>query len=150
MVLSDKKAAARFGERLRAAMSKAGHVSHGNRSGVDVAKLAAASHTTYEMARRYAEGIAMPRPDKLEAIARWLGVRASELAFGIGAAGPGSAVDEGTLQQCIEAVIKAQRKAGRQLSPESTAHLAAVLYAEATTGELPSPESVALLVRAST
>lgn len=148
MVSSDKKAAARFGERLRAAMAKAGHVSRGSRSGVDVAKLAAATHTTYEMSRRYAEGLAMPRPDKLEAMARWLGVRASELAFGSGAAP--DAVDEGTLQQCIEAVIKAQRKAGRELTAETTAHLAAVLYAEATSGDLPGSDAVALMVRAAT
>lgn len=143
---SDKDAAARFGARLREAMRVQGHVSKGNRSGVDVAKLAEASRTTYEMARRYAEGVAIPRPDKLEAIARWLRTKPAQLVYD----DTGGGIDTGKLQQCLEAVTQAQARTGQNLTTEQAAHLVAVLYRESTTGPMPATESVDLLIRSAT
>ncbi|MGD9599956.1 MAG: hypothetical protein AB7P94_16960 [Steroidobacteraceae bacterium] len=144
MVSSDKDAAALFGARLREAMLAAGHVSRGARSGVDVARLAEASQTTYEMARRYAEGLAMPRPDKLKAIAQWLGVSPASLAYD---AAPADAIDAGKLQQCLEAVTHAQVRTGQTLKTEQAAQLVALLYAEVSAGRMPTAESLDLLVR---
>lgn len=141
---SDKDAAALFGARLRELMVAAGYVSRGARSGVDVAKLAEASRTTYEMARRYAEGIAMPRPDKLAAIARWLGTSPACLAYD---AEPQNAIDSGKLQQCLEAVTHAQARTGQSLTTEQAAHLVALLYTELNAGRMPTAESLDLLVR---
>lgn len=147
MKRSGNDAATRFGQRLRELMLQRGLASHGARSGVDVATLAQAAGATYEMARRYAEGAAIPRPEKLEAIARWLGVSPSSLAFGDAAP---SAVDTGTLQQCIEAIIEAQARTGRTLNTEQAAHLVALLYSEVKAGAVPANESLDLLVRAAT
>lgn len=78
---SDTTAAGAFARRLRELMRAQGYVSDTARSGVDVVALAGAAGTTYEMARRYAEGHAVPRPDKLHRIAAWLGVPAAALAL---------------------------------------------------------------------
>ena len=62
-----------FAERLNAAMHEAG---------VSVTDLKNRLNITYEMARRYTLGIAMPRDDKLVAISDYLGVDAAGLKFG--------------------------------------------------------------------
>jgi transcriptional regulator with XRE-family HTH domain len=144
---SDKGAAAQsFGTRLRALMAEKGWTSQGSRSGVDVPKLAEVAQTTYEMARRYAEGSAMPRPDRLAAIASWLGVNEGALVYGDKA--PGSAIDARMLESCLQAVTMAQTRTGRTLSAEKAAHLVAILYQEAHSGRIPSQESADLMVRA--
>lgn len=145
---STKDAAKAFGARLRDLMIQRGHGSAGSRSGVDVASLAEAASTTYEMARRYAEGIAIPRPDKLAAIADWLSVPPGALAWGDAASG--GLLNEKALQLCIEAVIEAQRRTGRTLTTEQSAHLVALLYQETTAGTMPAAASVDLLVKAAT
>lgn len=143
---SDKDtAAAIFGARLREAMQAAGHVSRGSRSGVDVAKLAQVASTTYEMARRYAEGVAIPRPNKIRAIAQWLGVSPGALVYD---AAPTEVIDQGKLQQCLEAVTQAQGRTGQKLTTEQAAHLVALLYTEATAGRMPQADLLDLLVRA--
>jgi len=52
--------------------------------GVDVAALQRETGVTREMARRYLEGEAIPGPDRLRAIAEWLGVRFGWLRDGEG------------------------------------------------------------------
>lgn len=141
--------AARFGERLRSLMREKGHVSPGSRSGVDVSALAHACGTSYEMARRYCEGRAIPRPDKLQAIAEWLGVDPASLAWGSSRAGKGAGVDMGVLEQCITAVAEAQARTGRRVNHERAAHLVALLYEEATREGMPTSGAVDLLIRAS-
>lgn len=128
-------------------MREQNRTSSSAKSGIDVAKLAEAAATSYEMARRYAEGAAMPRPDKLAAIAKWLGVSVSTLAFGEDQ--PMASIDEKVLQQCIEAIQAAQARTGQTLTAENAAHLVAVLYREATTSRIPSQDSVDLLVKVS-
>ncbi len=62
-----------FAKRLGEAMQSAG---------VSVTDLKNHLKVTYEMARRYTLGIAMPRDDKLVAIAQRLGVQTAWLKFG--------------------------------------------------------------------
>jgi transcriptional regulator with XRE-family HTH domain len=142
-----KKQAEAFGARLRQLMVERGRVSPNAKSGVDVTQLAHAADTTYEMARRYAEGPAIPRPDKLEAIARWLEVPIALLAYGEEKSS--AVVDERLLQRCIEAIQDAQTRTGNLLPPERAARLVARLYREAAENGLPAVESMDLLVKLS-
>jgi transcriptional regulator with XRE-family HTH domain len=145
---SDKSAAAKsFGARLRSVMAEKGLISKGSRSGVDVPKLAEIAQTTYEMARRYAEGVAIPRPDKLQAIADWLGVEPGTLAWGESTQSS-AVVDGELLQKCLTAVMHAQNTTGRHLSMDQAAHIVAVLYQEAATGRMPAADGVELMVKA--
>lgn len=134
-----------FARRLRELMKARGLVSESSRSGVDVSALAHAAGASYEMARRYAEGVALPRPDKLQKIADWLGVPASVLAWGTGEP---ETINTEALQQCIQAVIEAQGKARVSLTTERAAALVAALYQEAIDGRQPRAESVARMLRA--
>lgn len=127
-------------------MVRRGYTSESNRSGVDINRLAEAAHTTYEMARRYAEGVAIPRPDKLAAIAAWLGVSPGELAWGE----TGAKINGEVLEQCLRAVTEAQKRTGRTLTTEQAAHAVSTLYAEAMAGRFPVVESIDLMLRAAT
>lgn len=136
-----------FAKRLRDLMRARGHVSPGAHSGVDVSAIAHAVGISYEMARRYAEGLAIPRPAKLAALARWLGVSPSALAYGTTTT---TTIDERVLEQCLRAVREAQERAGVRLQPDRAAHLVAILYGEAASGSLPEPRALDLLIKAST
>lgn len=63
-----------FAARLAGAMKRAG---------LTVADVAKALGVTYEMARRYHEGIAMPRQDKLKNLAALLGMSPAQLLYGM-------------------------------------------------------------------
>lgn len=129
------KLIAAFSKRLVAAMKAAGHISTGNHSGADVGKLAKAAGTTYEMARRYVEGQALPRAPKLERIARWLGTSSSALLYGQEEPqSPRQTINTETLQACIEAAKRAEQLAGAAIPPEKMAKLVALLYEEAAEG----------------
>ncbi len=138
-----------FAERLREAMRARGFVSDSAKSGIDVSALATAAGTTYEMARRYAEGNALPRPDKLERIARWLSMPASVLAWGDerDATAP-LPINQEVLQQCVMAVLDAMERTKIRLPPEKVAALTAQLYTEAARGRLPEPGTLASVLRA--
>lgn len=132
---SDSAVTRAFAARLVGRMNDRGHSSPTSRSGVDVAALAAAVGISYEMARRYAEGLAVPRPDKLAKIADWLGVSSAWLMWGeeegnnqTGGA-PAEAIDEKVLKECLIAALAAQRSTGIALPPEKAAHLVSILYA---------------------
>lgn len=96
------------------------------------------------MARRYAEGKALPRPEKLDAIARWLGIPPATLLWG---SATHDAVDMEVLERCLSAISEAQQRAGVQISTERAAHLVALLYGEAMAGRLPEPTAVDLLLK---
>lgn len=145
MSKSDITAAGAFAHRLRELMKAAGKVSESSRSGVDVVALAEGAGTSYEMARRYAEGLALPRPATLQRIAEWLGVAPAALAWG---STEDQAINPEVLQQCIQAVIEAQAKTGLNLSSERAAALVAALYQEAIDGRVPVPATVARMLRA--
>lgn len=126
-------------------MHAAGYTSERSRSGVDVGALAKGAGVSYEMARRYAEGVALPRPDVVEAISQWLRVESAQLAWG--AAPPGQ-VDVLVLEKCLQAVRSAEAAAGVTLGAEDAARVVAQLYQELRQGELPSASTLAAMMRA--
>ena len=144
---TDSDQAREFGERLRTAMHAKGKTSARNRSGVDVAALAKGVGVSYEMARRYAEGAAIPRPDVLNQIAAWLSVPAEALAWGTVREGE---VDPIALEQCLRAVAAAQEVAGVTLSNDEAARIVAQLYQEVRRGEALSQSTLAAMLRAMT
>jgi hypothetical protein len=82
MVDSVKK---EFSERLVQAMRSCPQGTKSNtKHGVDTAGLKSAAGVTMEMARRYVEGGAMPRPEVMRAISEWLNVRVAWLRDGEG------------------------------------------------------------------
>jgi transcriptional regulator with XRE-family HTH domain len=135
-----------FGRRLRELMQARGLTSDTARSGVDVRALASATGISYEMARRYAEGLAVPRPETLQRIAGWLSTSAGSLVFG--ASEEGAAIHAEVLQSCLQAVIEAQAKNRAKVSTEKAAALVAALYQEAIDGRPPLPATVERMLKA--
>lgn len=144
----DGKEADQFAARLREAAKLRGFTSERSRSGVDLVALAAAVDCSYEMARRYAEGIAMPKPELVRELARWLKVSSAWLMYGEGEIEGTAEIDPVLLEECLRAVADAQRSAGIQLQPDRQAQLVAALYREARSGMSPSTTSVAATLRA--
>lgn len=142
---TDSEQARRFGERLREAMTARGYGSGRGRSGVDVRALSDGAGVSYEMARRYAEGIALPRPDVVEAIAEWLEVDAAQLAWG--GMAPGE-VDARALERCLQAVRDAEAGSGVSLDADEAARIVAQLYVELRRGELPSAPTLTAMLKA--
>jgi len=136
-----------FARRLVAEMQRKGYVGRG-RAGVDVHALAEACEVSYEMARRYVEGMAIPRPEKLAAIAHWLDVEAAALLWGATSGQP-AAVDMDLLEKCLAATLEAQRIAGKTLTPAALASIATTLYDESRSGATLSAELLARLLRVS-
>ena len=143
------EAAEAFAHRLQQAARKRGVTSDRSRSSIDVAAVAEKIGASYEMARRYVQGMAMPKPDVIRSLARWLRVSADWLAFGEGLMedSPGD-LDLVLLEQCIQAVVDAQVTAGVNLDTGRLSHLVAALYREAREGRAPSPASVAATLKA--
>lgn len=148
MRINRDEGAEAFAGRLQKAAHMRGLTSGRSRSGVDVTALAAAIDVSYEMARRYAEGLAMPKPEAVRVLARWLKVSPAWLAYGEGDIDAPTDLDVVLLEQCIKAVTDAQANAGVQLNTESQATLVAGLYREARDGKLPSAASVAVTIKA--
>lgn len=145
--MNDSNQSARaFAERLKTLMRAKGYLSDRSRSGVDVGALSAGAGVSYEMARRYAEGLAMPRPDALASISRWLGVDPAALAYGVVERKTG-AVDLVLLEQCMSAISDAQRAAGVNLTSAQAAKLAAQLYNDALGWMAPSSSTIAAILR---
>jgi transcriptional regulator with XRE-family HTH domain len=143
----NSEAAKAFSGRLVAAMKAKGLTSDRSRSGVDVMALAKAVGVSYEMARRYVEGRANPRPDVVNSIALWLGMPAASLVYD--KTGTSGEVDLIALERCVLAVTDAQQSAGVALGSEEAARIVAQLYAEAVHGNTPSVPTIAALIRAS-
>lgn len=136
-----------FAARLRMAAQKRGHTSARNKSGVDVSAVATAAGCSYEMARRYVDGLAMPPEPVQRALADWLRVPLAWLALGE----DGNAttpLDLRTLEACLAAVEEAQQLAGVELTPARVAALVAALYREAAGGEPVTARAVAASLRA--
>lgn len=134
--------------RLRKAAQERGHTSGRNRSGVDVGAVAAAAGCSYEMARRYVEGLATPGQDVLQALARWLSVPTSWLAYGEDGHGTPPPVVPETLEACLAAVQEAQELAGVVLPPARIAALVAALYQEAMNGAPVTARALSVSLRA--
>lgn len=130
-------------------MRAAGHTSSTSHSGVDVVALAEAAGVSYEMARRYAEGLAMPRPATVESIAEWLQLSPGSLAYSPAHSGAAAAtIDERELERCIAATIEAARRSGREVPPGTLAKVAVVLYMEAIAGRQTPTPTIETLLRA--
>lgn len=137
-----------FAGRLRQAALARGFISDRSRSGVDVVALAAAADCSYEMARRYAEGLAMPRADVAKLLARWLKVSIAWLMYGEGEMEGTPDIDPNLLERCLTAVEEAQKSAGVSLPRDRLAELVSALYREARSGGAPSAKSIAAALRA--
>lgn len=110
--------------------------------------LADATGSSYEMARRYAEGAAVPGPDIVRKIGAWLRVSTVWLLYGDGPMeGPGD-IDISLLEACLAAAAEAQRIAGISLSDPQRAALVAALYKQASKGAPPSADTVAATLAA--
>lgn len=108
-----------FGARLAEAM---------RRAGLSISDVAAALRVTYEMARRYHEGQAMPRPDKIRKLASLLGLSPGQLLYGVPpeAAGlapmPTLAPEEAQLLDTYRALPDYGKKALRARAAELLEH----------------------------
>jgi transcriptional regulator with XRE-family HTH domain len=112
--------------------------------------MADAIGVSYEMARRYAEGAAIPKPDTVRRIAGWLKCSPTWLMYGDGDMDAAGDIDIQALEACLQAVEKAQHLAGIDLPIAKLAPLVAGLYQQAVAGELPSPQTVATTLKALT
>lgn len=134
----------KIADRIQQAAKLRGHISDRSESGVDVRKMSEGIDASYEMARRYAEGVAVPPPDAVRKIAAWLKVSVTWLLYGDGAMdGVASDIDMPVLKKCLEVALEAQRIAGVTLPSSRLASLVAGLYKQATKGSAPSAETVA-------
>lgn len=77
-----KKFIQRFSRRLNSIMSEAGYKSTRSRGGIDISKLANISGCSYQMARKYSLGQALPELHIVSKIATWLNTSPSWLLFG--------------------------------------------------------------------
>jgi len=144
-VANDRSSAEAFGRRLRQLMREKGYVSDTSRSRVEVTALAEAAGTSYEMARRYADGRSRTRADTMQKIADWLGVAPAVLAWG---SAEESSVDEELLRKCITAMIEAQIRTGITLDADRAARLVAMLYLEEVDGRSPASATVDRMLKA--
>ena len=137
-----------FASRLRVACTDRGHTSARNSSGVDVNAVAQNAGCSYEMARRYVAGLAVPSEDTARKLAAWLRVPVAWLVLGEVAEAPKGDISTAYLEACLQAITEAQRLAGVQLPPSRVAALAAALYQEAMEGKPLSARTVAASIRA--
>jgi len=112
-------------------------------SGVDIAALVKAADISYEMARRYCAGLAVPRSEKLGIIAKWLDASPSRLLWGTGSpSADRGALDTELLARCLEVTLGAADLAARKLQPAKLATIATTLYADALKGSPPPTAAV--------
>jgi len=71
-----------FSKRLNSLLQKKGYSSNRSQAGVEINQLAKAAGVSYQMARKYALGMALPDYHVIPKIAKWLNVTSSYLLFG--------------------------------------------------------------------
>lgn len=71
-----------FSKRLNSLLQKEGYTSHRSKAGVEINELAKVAGVSYQMARKYALGLALPDYHIIPKIAKWLNVSSSWLLFG--------------------------------------------------------------------
>lgn len=71
-----------FAKRLTALLQQQGHISNRAKTGVEIMQLAKIAGVSYQMARKYTLGIALPDYHVIPKIASWLNVSPSWLLFG--------------------------------------------------------------------
>lgn len=72
----------KFSKRLCTVLEKEGHVSSRSKAGIEISQLAKVAGVSYQMARKYALGMALPDYHVIPKIANWLNVSPSWLLFG--------------------------------------------------------------------
>ncbi len=73
---------AKFSKRLNSLLQKEGYVSTRSKAGIEIGQLAKVTGVSYQMARKYALGIALPDYHIIPKIAKWLNVSPGWLLFG--------------------------------------------------------------------
>ncbi len=71
-----------FAKRLNSLLRKEGYSSNRSRAGVEINELAKVAGVSYQMARKYALGLALPDYYVILKIAKWLNISPSWLLFG--------------------------------------------------------------------
>lgn len=71
-----------FSKRLNSLLQKEGYSSNRSKAGIEITELAKVSGVSYQMARKYALGMALPDYHVIPKIAKWLNVSPSWLLFG--------------------------------------------------------------------
>lgn len=71
-----------FAKRLNSLLKKEGYLSTRSRAGIEISKLAKVAGVSYQMARKYALGLALPDYHIIPKIAKWLNVSPSWLLYG--------------------------------------------------------------------
>lgn len=72
----------KFAKRLNSLLQKEGYVSNRSKAGVEIGQLAKVAGVSYQMARKYVLGMALPDYHIIPKIAKWLNVSPSWLLFG--------------------------------------------------------------------
>lgn len=72
----------KFSKRLNALLQKEGYISTRSKAGVEIGQLAKVAGVSYQMARKYIIGEALPDYHIIPKIAKWLNVSPSWLLFG--------------------------------------------------------------------
>jgi transcriptional regulator with XRE-family HTH domain len=71
-----------FSKRLNSLLQKEGYSSNRSKAGIEIGELAKVAGVSYQMARKYALGLALPNYHVIPKIAKWLNVSPSLLLFG--------------------------------------------------------------------
>jgi transcriptional regulator with XRE-family HTH domain len=72
----------RFSKRLNSLVLKEGYASARSKAGIEISELAKVAGVSYQMARKYALGLALPDYHVIPKIAKWLNVSPGWLLFG--------------------------------------------------------------------
>jgi transcriptional regulator with XRE-family HTH domain len=72
----------KFAKRLNSVLQKEGYHSSRSKAGIEIGQLAKAAGVSYQMARKYVLGMALPDYHIIPKIAKWLNVSPSWLLFG--------------------------------------------------------------------
>jgi len=72
----------KFAKRLNVLLLKEGYISNRGKAGIEIGELAKVADVSYQMARKYALGLALPDYHIILKIAKWLDVSPGWLLFG--------------------------------------------------------------------
>ena len=118
-----------FADRLVETMKLRGHTSDRTLTGINMATLEGWTGKSYEMCRRYVEGLGVPRRPIAKIIADNLEVSVSWLLDGTGAMESDSdLIDRDRLAECFNAARNASEKLGVTLSDQQLIDAALHLY----------------------
>src|SRR6476620_6840684 len=73
---------AKFSKRLTTLLQDKGYISNRSKAGIEITQLAKVAGVSYQMARKYTLGMALPDYHIIPKIAKWLDVSPSWLMFG--------------------------------------------------------------------